>query len=212
MIEINLLPVEMRKKASIFSRIDLSGLSIQKLPVIPIAAGVVGIFVLVLASVFAMGAYSKMALTSLTRKYEAIKPQKAEAESLKTQNDAINKRVGAIEDLMGGRFSWAKKLNALSDSITPGIWLSELTYDEAQPGRGQVQKAKGQGLTGKLVIGGYAAGSGEQGAALVGKFIKSLKESELFYSDFSEVNLVGVKSEKVDGQDVVSFRINCIFR
>jgi hypothetical protein len=212
MIEINLLPQEMRKRPSPFANIDFSAFSLQKLPVMPIAAGFVGLLILVLALVFAMGLYSRMALSSLTKRYEAITPKMKEAQALMAQNDSVNKRVSAIDDLMSGRFSWAKNLNAISDSMTPGIWLSELIYDENPVSGVQPAKGKGPKMPGRLIMIGYATGSGEQGAALVGKFIKSLKDNEEFYSDFGEVDLVGVKSEKVDGQDVVSFRVNCIFK
>jgi len=212
MIEINLLPQEMRKKPSPFTSIDFSGLNLQKLPVVPIVAGFIGILTLVAVLVLAMGMYSRMALATLTKRYEAIAPQMKEARVLKAQNDAINKRVGAIGDLMGSRFSWAKKLNALSDSMTPGVWLNELVYDENPAPGAQTAKGKGSIMPGRLIISGYAAGSGEQGAALVGKFIKSLKDNEAFYSDFSEVDLVAVKSEKVDGQDVMNFKVNCVFK
>jgi uncharacterized protein YegL len=62
------------------------------------------------------------------------------------------------------------------------------------------------------VMSGYAAGVGEQGTALIGKFIKSLQENNDFYSDMASIDLVSTKSDKVDKQDVMSFRITCIYR
>lgn len=212
MIEINLLPEEMRKKPSPFANIDFSSFDIKKLPFLSIAAWVVGALILLEVVLFGLGVYSRIVLASLTKRYEAAMPKKKEADALKAQNDAINKRVGAIDELTGKRFSWAKKLNALSDSMTPGVWLTDLFYDE-QPVPG-AQQAKGRpgGMPGRIVMGGYAAGSGEQGAALVGKFIKSLKDNPEFFSDFSDVELVGVKSDKIENQEVVNFRIRCPFK
>jgi hypothetical protein len=212
MIEINLLPEEMKKKASPFANLNLSALSAQKIPVLPIAAGLAGLLVLVQVLVIVMSLYSRVTLASLTKRYEDILPAKKEADALKARNDAITKRIGAIDELMGRRFSWAKKLNALSDSMTPGIWLSELDYDERPIAEAKAAKGRVGGMPGKLVLNGYAAGVGEQGAALVGKFITSLKESKAFYDDFSDIDLVGVKSDKVEGQELMSFKINCIFK
>ena len=119
----------------------------------------------------------------------------------------INKRSSAIDELMVKRFSWARKMNDLSDCMTPGIWLSDIYYDE-RPVSVQAKTA----MPGALVISGYTSGTGEQGAALIGRFIKSLQDNKIFYSDIDSIDLVSTKSEKVNTQDVMSFRITCFLR
>ena len=215
MITINLLPEELRKKESIFANIDLSHITLQKLPLLSIAAAFAGVLVLVQVVVLVMGLFSGAALSALTKRYDELAPKRKEADLLKAQVDTINKKTKAIDELMGKRFSWAGKLNALSDAMTPGIWLNELDYDErhvdktSDAGAG---KGKSAGLPGTLAITGYAAGAGEQGTALVAKFIESLKESEAFYADFSQIKLVSSKSDKASGQEVMNFRISCSFK
>lgn len=206
MIEINLLPHELRKKPSLFSGIDFKGIDIKSIPTLKIAAGIGAGLVLIQLAVFLIGIISRVELASITKKYDAILPEKKEADILKAKVADINKRSGAIDELMVKRFSWARKINLLSDCMTPGIWLSELYYDERPvPG-------KKTAMPGALVISGYASGVGEQGAALIGKFIKSLQDNKDFYSDVASVDLVSTKSDKVDKQDVMSFRINCLFK
>lgn len=212
MIEINLLPEELRKKKSPFGKIDLSGVDLKSIPLVPIASAAVAVLIGVEAIVLGLNLYYKMRVGSLTKKYESVLPGKREADELKARRDAINKKLGAIDDLMGKRFSWAKKLNDLSDAVTPGIWLSELDYNEQAMPDASSPQGRPAGIPGMLVLSGYAAGAGEQGAALVGKFIKSLKDNGAFFSDFSDVALVAVKSDKVDNQEVMSFRINCVFK
>jgi Tfp pilus assembly protein PilN len=212
MLEINLLPEEMKKKVSPFAQLNFPIFNLQKLPVLSIAAVFAGILVVVQVLVIVMSIYSKVTLNTLTKKYDAIAPKKREADLLKAKSDAITKRVGAIDELMGKRFSWAKKLSALSDSMAPGIWLNEMDYDE-RPGT-DIKTAKGKtsSMPGRLLMNGFAAGSGEQGITLVGKFIKSLKENEAFYSDFSDIELVASKSDKAEGQEVMNFKIGCVFK
>lgn len=212
MIEINLLPAEMRKKVSPFAQLNLPIFNIQKLPVLSIAAVFAGVLVVVQVLVIVMNIYSKVTLNTLTKKYDSITPKKREADALKAKSDAITKRVGAIDELMGKRFSWAKKLNALSDSMTPGIWLNEMEYDERSGANVKAVKGKASGMPGKLLMNGFAAGIGEQGLALIGKFIKSLKENEAFYSDFNDIELVASKSDKAEGQEVMNFKIGCVFK
>jgi hypothetical protein len=124
------------------------------------------------------------------------------------------------------RFSWAKKLNDLSDSMTPGIWLTELSYDEKlgevqRPALPSPLKKKGANenapTTEKVVlryltISGMASSMGEEGTALIGRFIKNLKANNEFYSDFSEIELGTITREKVDDQEVMKFNITCLFK
>jgi hypothetical protein len=212
MIEINLLPDELKKKESPFAHLSLPIFNMQKLPVLSIAAAFAGLLVVVQVLVIAMNIHSKVTLNELEKKYADITPKKREADALKAKSDAITKRVTAIDELMGKRFSWARKLSALSDSMSPGIWLNELEYDERPLVNLKAGKGKASGMPGRLLMNGFAAGSGEQGLALIGKFITSLKENEAFYSDFSDIELIASKSDKAEGQEVMNFRIGCVFK
>lgn len=207
MIGINLLPQELRKKPPIFSGFDFKGIDIKNIPILKIAVGIGAGLVLIQLAVFLIGIVSSIELAATTKKYNALLPEKKEADVLKAKVADINKRSSAIDELMLKRFSWAKKINLLSDCMTPGIWLSELYYDE----RPVLSGGKAV-MPGALVISGYASGAGEQGAALIGKFIKSLQDNKDFYSDVASIDLVSTKSDKVDKQDVMSFRINCLFK
>ena len=53
---------------------------------------------------------------------------------------------------------------------------------------------------------------GEQGTALVGKFIQGMKDDQSFFSDFSDIKLESIKSEKVLDQEVMAFQITCQFK
>lgn len=212
MIKINLLPEDMKKKVSPFAQMRLPVFNLQKLPVLSVAAVFAGVLVVVQVLVIAMNIYSKITLAALEKRYDAILPKKREADALKVKSDAITKRVNAIDELMGKRFSWARKLNALSDSMSPGIWLNEMEYDERPIANVKTVKGKASGMPGRLLMSGFAAGSGEQGLALVGKFITSLKENEAFYSDFSDIELIASKSDKAEGQEVMNFKIGCVFK
>jgi hypothetical protein len=63
-----------------------------------------------------------------------------------------------------------------------------------------------------IVISGYASSMGEQATLLIGRFMKSLKDDEKFYSDFSDIQLGAIRSDKIDQQEVMSFMITCLFK
>lgn len=232
MIDINLLPQEMRKKEPRFKAIEFGEVDLKNLPVKKIGIVIVALLLSIHAILFFVGSYSKSRAAVLTKKYNDIMPDRNNALALKSQVDIINRKVGAIDELMVKRFGWAEKLDSLNDSITPGIWLSDITYDEKMTElkkqvvtkqvvtKQVVEGAKSQALKQVaektvmryLFISGYASSMGEQGTALIGKFIKSLKDNPEFYSDFSSIELGSIKSEKIQDQEVMSFKLTCMFK
>lgn len=224
MLEINLLPEELRKSRRAAPKIEIKNVNIEKLPLFNIVMIAAGIFVAVQVAVFGIGLLGNAALHSLERKYKDILPAKTEADKLNAQASVMSNKVKAIDELMVKRFSWAKKLGSLNDALTPGIWLTQLEYDEKlveRPRAGAAaQKAKeSQGkpamekvLERYLIISGAASSMGEEGTALIGRFIKSLKENASFYSDFNDIELGNIKREQVAGQEVMNFKITCLFK
>ncbi len=227
MIEINLLPQEMRKKESRFKAIEFSEFDFKSLPLKNIAIVAAGVLVGLHLLLFVSGVHSKSKAAALLKKYSSIAVQNKDATSLKDQVELIHKKVAAIDELMVKRFGWAKKLNDLSDSITPGVWISSLDYDENLSERSiqPVQKSsngKDKAPASKkstekvmsrfLIISGYASSMGEQGTALIGKFIQNLKDSPGFYADFYDIELGSIRSDKVKDQEVMSFKLTCMFK
>ncbi|MBP7056734.1 MAG: hypothetical protein KBB52_07765 [Candidatus Omnitrophica bacterium] len=224
MIEINLLPQEYRKKEPRFKGVEISQLNLQKIPVIYILVVTVAILIIAQITIFLSGIYARARLTDLEKRYSTIKPDKQKFDELSSRVSATKKKITAIDELMGKRSTWARKLSDLSDSMTPGIWLTNLSYDERATERiiprtntkgsadGALPPIKQLTVNRNLIISGYAAGADEQGAALVGKLIKSMKENPGLSDEFSDIILGSIKSEKVEGQDVMNFRITCIFK
>lgn len=226
MIEINLLPAEMKKKKRAAPKIDVSKIDLGNFSLINIALVAVGAFLAIQVILFAIGAACGMAHGSFDKKYKDILPQKQAAEKLKSQLEIMGKKVIAIDELMVKRFSWAKKLNDLNESMTPGIWLTSLEYDEKlaeKPKAVTANASKKKGATASkpamekvvsryLVISGAASSMGEEGTALIGRFIHSLKSNSSFYSDFSDIELGAIKREKMEDQEIMTFTITCLFK
>jgi hypothetical protein len=235
MIEINLLPDELKKSQMSLKRLDLATLNLKNIPVVKIVLVAAGILVVLHGGLFAAAIYSKAKLKELSKEYNEILPNIREAEILKSRSIMMVKKVSSINELMVKRFSWARKLNALSDSMTQGIWLTDISYDEkagektvtrpappqtpamAQMGREKVMPpapapAPEKVVVRSLYVSGCASSPGEEGAAVVGRFIKSLKENPSFYSDMADIELGSIKSDKIEGQEVMRFKITCAFK
>lgn len=226
MIEINLLPEELKKRKHAAPKIDIENIKLEKGSLIKIAIIAVGIFIAIQVAVFGLGFISTIIFNSLEKSYKQVLPAKHEAEQLKADIDRMSRKASAIDELMVKRFSWAKKLSDLNESVTPGIWLTQLDYDEKIIERPKVSpvriiKGKENMETGVamekiseryLIILGAASSMGEEGTAFIGRFIKELKENPSFYSDFSDIELGSIKREQVSGQEIMTFKITCLFK
>ncbi|MDD5428099.1 MAG: hypothetical protein PHI58_02555 [Candidatus Omnitrophica bacterium] len=225
MITINLLPPELKKEESSFKKINFDFKGKEKL-FRDIAAAALIVLVSVHVLLFFIGLSSKAAVKARSQKLVKLAPGKKEYDALKNEALIANRKASAIDTLMANRFSWAQKLNSLSDSMIQGIWLTGLSYDEKQT-EVSVQVTTAAAANGKkelsriekkklnlryLSISGYASSMGEQGAALVGKFIASMKDNPAFFSDLADIRLESIKTEKMFDQEVMSFKIICLFK
>lgn len=216
-MSINLLPEEAKKKKRSPSSIDISVINVSSLPVVSIVTWTVVVVLIVQLILFVIGIVSGATFKSLGREYKDILPKKEETEKLKKRVDTTNKKVASIDELMVKRFSWEKNLNSLSDSMIPGIWLTELEYAEKltsifNPGAKKADQITENVLSRYLILSGAAFGVGEEGTALIGRFIKNLKNDPAFYSDFSDIELGTIKREKMEDQEIMTFKITCFFK
>lgn len=226
MIKINLIPEEQRAHESSFTKMRMS-FKLQTGFIKNIGIAAISVLAILHLSLFFIGAKSASVFKTMSGKYKKLLPGKKEYDALKAEVDSTNKKAKAIEGLMADRFLWARELNALSDSMTQGIWLTGLTYQEKEidipvqvkassaPGgnKKKIMKAETKKASLRyLNISGYASSMGEQGTALIGKFITSMKEDPSFFSDFSDIKLESIKSEKFLDQEVMSFKITCQFK
>lgn len=220
MIEINLLPEDRRKKMERFKRLDLSELKIEHTAVFGMIGAVFGVLLIIQIALVIAGWAVKANVVAREKDYSALLTQKKEADSLKSQIDMVNKKVRAIDELMVNRFSWAKKLADLNNAIIPGVWLTELDYEERGAGQAVVRRPDGRMKTVLpkappvrcLTLNGYALNANDEGNAIIGKFIKSLKNSAGFYEDFKDIQLDYSKAEKFKDQPVDNFKITCFFK
>ena len=226
MIKINLLPEERREKESSFSKISMSFKGQTEL-FRNLAIAAVFVVICMHIVLFFVGARSTTTSKTMSKKYHELLPTKREYEVLKSEVDVANRKAKAIDDLMANRFSWAKKLNELSDCMTQGIWLTDINYEEKLSeisvqvkaasflggNKKEIMKTETKKLNLRyLNISGYASSMGEQGTALIGKLIQSMKDNPPFFQDFSDIKLESIKSEKLFDQEVMNFKITCLFK
>ena len=200
MIELNLLPEELKKKKQ---KIEL-----PEIPFIPITIGVIAALLLLQLLLSGIIFASKKQLAALDRTWQEMAPEKKEVETIKGRISATSKKTRAIEELMQKRLNWSRLLNELSNSMIANIWLSGLIYDEksAKSARDKEKSVP------TLRLSGSASAKGEGATSDIARFIESLKSNKNFFRDFDEIELVSIKKGQASGQDVMDFTLVASFK
>lgn len=224
MITLNLLPLEYRKKkvAALsfkqFSKLT-PGPFFEGVTRIPFRAiyvygggGLVILYTFVVLGILVNG----LMLKGLKKEWERMAPEYEKAARLTQEHAALDAEERAVL-LLRRSYRWSKKLEQLSDSMVGGVWLQELSLEERSPGASaQGAVAGGVGSLGKkerlLVLLGSVVSLKEDETALVGRFIRHLKENREFFEDFLDVELESIKRRAVQSLEVMDFKIICTFR
>lgn len=200
MIEINLLPEELRKqpKKNEFPQISISKLPLRRIAIIAIVAFVV-LQLLAATALF----FKKNSLKKLNRRIAELETTYKIAKSYKIDMQGLNDKVSAINELTSKSILWSKKMSDLSAAITDGVWLKELSlHDEKGPKNEQAMLLKGSVFS-------YTEG---EEAAMIGSFINSLKSNKGFFEDFSDIRLESSRMRSIAELEVMDFTIICYFK
>jgi len=192
MIEINLLPEELRKKKAepAFSL----NVESEKLRFWGIG-GSAGLLVFLVAVLF-LGSFIRQAqIKSLIAKEKNFSAKLGELDSINKEIGALKIKMSVLDQLTKRKFLWAEKLNQLSDLILPGIWFTRVYTDTEN----------------RLIIEGSVISKSEEAMASVGKFMKNLKDSGNFFRDFNNIKLESVQRKNREEMDIVDFKIALFF-
>ena len=202
MIELNLLPKELRKKKR--PSIDLS-----EIPVIPVAAGVVGFLVVFHFLLILVVAVKGGTLRSLQSTWKDMQPQKKITEQIASETGILEKRIAAVRRIAKPELSWTQLLSGINQAMIPGIWLSDLEVKF----KGQSYNLKQENNTPtEILLTGYSLGKSETATSNVAKFINSLKRNKEFSDYFSDIELENMKSKDFKSQEAMVFKLTCTFK
>jgi Tfp pilus assembly protein PilN len=190
MIEINLLPPELRKKEPKFK------IAIPK-ETLYLFSGAI-IFFLVLIHIILMVSLSirKAKYANLKKQWQKILPEKKKIDILKQEHKNISNKIKSINRLTKkGRINWAKKLNIISDILPDGVWLRRIDFSE-----------------GELIIEGSSVSLKGEEVMLVNKFTSALKNNNDFYSDFKDLDIDSIKRRQIKNIEVADFILTAKLR
>jgi len=193
MIEINLLPEELRKKKSEPS-FNLN-MEAEKFK-FWILGGAVGILILIAILLFAGSYIRKAQIDGLLAREKNFSTKFSQVDSINKEITVLKIKMSVLDQLTKRKFLWTEKLNQLSDLILPGIWFTHVYTDSEN----------------RLIIEGSVVSKSEEAMASVGKFMKNLKDDQQFFKDFKNIKLESVQRKNKEERDMVDFKIALYFQ
>ncbi|MFH0918177.1 MAG: hypothetical protein V1830_03480 [Candidatus Omnitrophota bacterium] len=192
MIEINLLPEELRIKtkgknpdrATVKNWPALIGDQVF----IYALAAILGLFILA-NFCFAVLLIAKNAkLASLNRKWSALAVQKKALDEFNQDSSATSYDSGLMQQLSRQRILWAQKLNLLSLHLPAGVWFNEIVLN-----------------SNSLTIKGSVISLKKEEIGLINKLLDNLKTTLEFSKDFLGFELNNVQKISIGGYDIADF-------
>ncbi len=191
MIDINLVPITLRKKSG---QGILSGLTLN-LPQ-EILLGVGGGFVLLLLAVHLL--LGSMMVVNLIRvgvskaQWQELLPDKNALDAIGNEVKDLKKKMNTINDITTKHsIGWSRNLNVISDNLTTGAWLKRITVDS---------KA--------LVIEGCVFSKVQNEIVTVGSLVSSLKKDDGFMKAFQSVEVDSIQRNKLKVTEVADFNVS----
>lgn len=216
MIEINLLPQGLKRKKPTI-KLDLASLPILRIGII-FAVSLLVIYILMILGTQVV----KFNLVQLNNKWQSMSEQKKELDAIKKEIADLDEDIQIISRLEIEKGVWSRRLNAISDSLTVGIWLRELLVQEVvSTEKVKTQDQQAEGATRErpkkrtkkyLNISGTALMVGTDGMANVGKLMNSLKSNKDFFENFQDMQLGSIQRRLIKGVEVMDFTIVCLFK
>lgn len=209
MIEINLLPEELRKKESI--RVTMPEIPVKKTLFFSLGGLLIIQVLLTLAAFFVF-----IKENSYTAEISRLKEVNKEIAIQKKETAEIFDRFKEMKSVTGRKFSWTLLVSAISQSMTKGVWLRTLYMTDDDPKSSAVDPrvatdSSKAPVNHYLVLEGSAVGQGQE-TAFIGKYLKQLKDTAYISDLFSDIKPYNINQRRLKDFDVYDFMIYCKFK
>lgn len=188
MIAINLVPLEMKNKQK---KQLLGGVKIPIEVVIGSAGGLLFLLIMVHVALLFINVTKLKQHKALEQEWAAIAPQKQQADAVLGNMRKLNGKYTALAEITGGEtIYWSPKLNAISNHVPRGVWLSKIALTEEM-----------------FFIEGSAIARQQNEMISVHRFMSNLKKEKMFIEQLTELGLESIQGRAQDKIDVADFLI-----
>ena len=189
MIEINLLPENLRPKAK-KPGIDLEAK--ETLYLVPLVLGILVIVHVLISGVFI---FQGLQLGILNSRWQKMESQRKALEIFRSETAHLSEDARALQEINAKAIKWAPKLNKLSLNLPSGVWFRSIN------------------LTGNLLdMRASVISLQESEMNLINQYINNLKKDSDFFLDFSKLDLDSVEKKAAGGYEIAEFSLAGILK
>ena len=192
MIEINLLPEELRNRVVKVPKPEVirSGSKLNPQQFILLIPLIFALLISIQIFFFVLVAFRSAQLGSLKAKWEKSAPERKSLEDFNAVHNLASGDARAIQQLVNGRITWADKLNKFSLLLPSGVWFEAIFVTN-----------KDFALTGKVVS------LKKEEIALLRQLIDNLKNEQDFFRDFNSLELGSIQRDAIGEYEVTDFTL-----
>ena len=188
MIDINLMPVNQRKKSNGLFGVALN---ISREILLGIGAAVAALLITMHILLILVWGFKSIQLAGVEGKFKQLLPDKNIIDAVANEVKDVNKKMKAITGLISiQKTTWSEKFNVLSDEVPKGVWLSKVTVDPTT-----------------LIIFGMAASKQHNEITLVSGLTANLKNNQQLMVDIASIEVNAINRVKYNNTDVSQFTI-----
>lgn len=193
MIEINLLPEELRNKVVKVNKAEtVSGAPGLELKHFLLLIPLIFAFLICIQLIVGLTGIVRFSrLSILNRKWSSLQAERNSLEEFNGKYNLATEDAEAIQQLVRDRISWSEKLNKLSLYLPSGVWFEELF-----------------GNSKELVLKGAVVSLNKEELNLINQFIAKLKGDPVFFKDFNTLELGSAQKNTLGSYDVTEFTLN----
>lgn len=191
MIEINLLPTELKVKPK-FNKTWLDIKPGKLLYLIPVL-----LVVLICAHIYlaVVNVIKNNQYRIINARWQKLDPQKKMLEGYSKDNAMLSENAKMIQQLSDQRINWSEKLNKLSFYLPSGVWFNEISNSAKE-----------------LVIQASVISLQKDEMSLIAKLIDNLKNDPGFLKGLNNLELGAVSHRTVGGYDIADFTLTGDFK
>lgn len=188
MIDINLMPINQRKKSRGLFGVEVN---LSREILLGIGAAVLVLLVVIHVLLIVVWGVKSVQLMSIDANFKQVLPDKNEIDAIGTEVKDINKKMKIVTGLLTNHTTtWAEKFNIISDQLPKGVWITKITIDPKS-----------------MIINGMAVSKQHNEITLVSGLTTNLKNQPRFINDFSSIEVNAINRVKFNTADVSQFTI-----
>ena len=187
MIEINLLPPELKKKRE--SKILGGKFNLPPEVMIGLGGGMVAFLIIVHILLMLTNIARLAQYKSLKKEWDRMLPHKGEADNVVKELRNLQAKLKSIDQVSGQElYLWCQKLNIISDSIPRGLWLRKVSLNVHN-----------------LLIEGSAISKKDQERVNIHAFASNLKKEEKFMNSLTNLELGSIQRRNINKIEIADF-------